>query len=90
MERINEVTKKGWRGTVAAMLQHHPEKFGKGKGKLNPWAIAHSMAKKGYKAHYKDQESSLKGKPHKKKNLKMEFKSWLESVADELPGEGPL
>jgi hypothetical protein len=71
---INEAAKKGWRGTVAAMLQHHPDKFGKGPGKLNPWAIANSMANKGAKSHYKDQESSLKGRPKKKE---MSFKEWL-------------
>ncbi len=76
---FNEETKEGWRGTVRAMLTHHPEKFSKkackegGDGdKLCPWAIAHSMDKKDAEPHYKDQESSLKGTPHKKKKFKDE------------------
>lgn len=76
---FNEETKKGWKGTVRAMLTHHPEKFSKdackngGKdGKLCPWAIAHSMDKKGAEAHYKDQESSLEGNPKKKDKYKDE------------------
>jgi hypothetical protein len=74
--QLCEVTKKGWRGTVAAMLQKHPDKFSKAackKGyegdKLCPWAIAHSKAKEDAEPHYKDQESSLKGKPKKKKKF---------------------
>ncbi len=74
---INEVTKKGWRGTVAAMLQNHPDKFGKGPGKINPWALTNAMAKKGAKSHYKDQKSSLEGKP-KKKNEWMTFFEFVE------------
>ena len=31
--------KLGIKGTVAAALQNHPDKFGKGPGKLNPYAI---------------------------------------------------
>lgn len=71
---VNEETKKGWRGTVRAMLTKHPDKFSADDedGKLNPWAIAHSMANKGAKPHYKDQESSLKGKPKKKEKYKNE------------------
>ena len=76
--RFDEETKKGWKGTVRAMLTKHPDKFSKDAdsddkgGKMNPWAIAHSMAKKGAKSHYKDQESSLEGKPEKKEKYKDE------------------
>jgi hypothetical protein len=78
-EWFNEVTKPGWHGTVRAMLSHHPEKFSKkackkggDKGKLCPWAIAASMDDEDAEPHYKDQESSLKGEPHKKKKFKDE------------------
>lgn len=74
----NESTKKGWRGTVRAMLTHHPDKFGDEPGKINPWALVHSMANKGAEPHYKDQKSSLKGTPKKKKEYKNEWLSWTE------------
>jgi hypothetical protein len=80
---MNEETKKGWKGTVRAMLTKHPDKFSKDgeDGKMNPWAIAHSMANKGAKSHYKDQESSLEGKPEKKEKYKnegvMNFKEFM-------------
>jgi len=70
---------KGWKGTVKSMLDHHPEKFskeacsGKDDGKLCPYAIAASMKKSGKKSHYKDQKSTLKGTPKKKKK----FCEWL-------------
>jgi hypothetical protein len=72
---------KGWKGTTKAMLDKHPDKFsksackkkGKKKGKLCPYAIASSMKKKGDKAHYKDQPSTLEGKPKKKKK----FREWI-------------
>ena len=77
---------KGWKGTVKAMIQKHPDKFGDGEGKLNPYAIAHSAKKKGHKSHYKDEESTLtKSKPEKKEKYKdedkkvseMTFREWL-------------
>tara|TARA_Y100000992_G_C21097567_1_gene410996 strand:+ start:170 stop:439 length:270 start_codon:yes stop_codon:yes gene_type:complete len=78
------VAPKGWKGTVKAMKQHHPDKFGDGEGKLNPYAIAYSMKKKGAEAHYKDEKSSTtKSEPKKKekyedKKLKeMSFYEWL-------------
>jgi hypothetical protein len=69
--------KLGIKGTVKAALDHHPEKFSKdGKnGKLNPYAIFTAMKKKGKMTpHYKNQPSTLKGKPKKKSK----FKEWLE------------
>jgi hypothetical protein len=74
--------KIGAKGTVRRMLIAHSDKFskkgGKGKGKLNPYAIASSMAKKGAKFHYKNQPSTLKGTPKKKAQFKNEsFNDWL-------------
>lgn len=65
---------KGWKGSTKAAIDHHPDKFDpecKDKNKLCPYAIFAAMKKKGYKSHYKDQKSTLKGKPQK-------FKEWLE------------
>lgn len=74
--QLCEVTKKGWRGTVAAMLQNHPDKFSKKAcdsdyegDKMCPWAIANAQAADGAEPHYQDQESSLEGKPKKKKKF---------------------
>ncbi len=71
---LNEVSPdKNWAGSIRAMLLHHPDKFGKGKGKINAYALAWSEKKKGNKSHYKAQKSSKKGTPHKKGG----FKEWL-------------
>lgn len=81
---------KEWNGTVKAMIQHHPDKFGK-DGDLNPYAIANSKKKKGEKPHYKDEESTLTdSEPEKKEKYKdddkkeeghifvgMSFQEWL-------------
>lgn len=80
---------KGIKGTVKAALDHHPEKFskeackkgGKKGGKLCPYAVFAAKKKEGFTPHYKDQPSTLKGKPKKKKKYKNEcvsFKEWLE------------
>jgi hypothetical protein len=61
---INEVSPPGWHGTVAAMRKH--------KELDSPWALAWSMKKKGFKPHYKDQPTSLKGEPKKKAKYKDE------------------
>lgn len=50
---LDEKAPAGWEGTVRAMKQKHGDKFGTGPGKINPYAIAHAAAKKGYKPHYK-------------------------------------
>jgi len=56
----------GWHGTVAAMKQHGHT--GKGPGKIdNPYALANYMANKGEEPHYKEQPSSMHGRPRKKK-----------------------
>lgn len=70
MQKFNETSPKGWTGTVRAMLTHHPEL--NQDDEKNPYALANWMKKKGYKPHYKDQESSLEGKPEKKKKYKDE------------------
>lgn len=79
---------KGWKGSTKAALDHHPDKFSKEacktgyKGdKLCPYAIMQAMKKKGYDSHYKDQPSTLKGKPKKKKT----FKEWLNDVHPNFP-----
>ena len=97
---VNEETKKGWKGTVRAMITKHPDKFDADAdsddkdGKMNPWAIAHSMDKKGDKPHYKDQKSSLEGKPKKKEK----YKEWSpqpqrpqqpQSQIPQMPQQGP-
>jgi hypothetical protein len=59
----------GWKGTVKAMKQHS-DKFdadadsSERGGKMNPFAVAWSMHKKGAKPSYKDKE----GKPEKKES----------------------
>jgi hypothetical protein len=77
---LNEKSPAGWSGTIRAMITKHPDKFGTEKGKLNPYAIAHSMKKKGAKPKYKEMpgKDSTKGKPQKKKKHKS-FKEWLEN-----------
>ncbi len=69
---------KGWRGTIAAMLKHHPDKFSKEacgekiKGKLCPYAIATKEKEEGDTPHYKEQPHTQKGTPHKKPEFKDE------------------
>jgi hypothetical protein len=66
-QALKESPPEGWHGTVAAMKQHHHT----GKGKItNPYALAHYMANKGDKPHYKEQPTSKHGKPVKKKKGK--------------------
>lgn len=66
---------KGWRGTIKAALDHHPDKFSKeacGKkksGKLCPYAVFTAMKKKGDTPHYKEQPHTTSGTPHKKKGF---------------------
>jgi hypothetical protein len=73
---MNEKSPKGWTGTVRAMIKNHPDKFdpnSDGKdGKINPYALAWSMDKKGHKPHYKKTKSSTEGNPVKKKKYKDE------------------
>ncbi len=52
-EQLDEKSPPGWAATVEKMKTAHPHKFGKGPGKINPWALANSMHKKGYRPHYK-------------------------------------
>jgi ribosome modulation factor len=69
---------KGWRGTIKAALDHHPDKFSKeacGKkksGKLCPYAVFTAMKEKGDTPHYKEQPHTTSGTPHKKKEFKNE------------------
>lgn len=68
---MKEVSPPGWSGTVAAMLQKHPEID-------NPWALSWYMKnKKGAKSHYKEQpgkESQNPKKAVKKKEKKKKKK----------------
>jgi hypothetical protein len=82
MNRLDEKSPAGWKGTIEAMKEKHSDKFdekskGKKGEKLNPFAIANSMKKKGAKPHYKDK----KGKPEKKEEFK-EFQSFSEWIAE--------
>lgn len=83
---------KGWRGTIAAMLQHHSDKFSKEackhkvKGKLCPYAVATAAKEKGETPHYKEQPHTTKGKPKLKDKFKDQqvrehrtFKEWMRS-----------
>ena len=67
---FNEVSPPGFSGTVAAMLQKHPEIE-------NPWALAWHQKNKGNKSHYKEQpkkDSQSDKKPEKKEKYKDEDK----------------
>lgn len=77
MENINEVSPKGWGGTVSAMVKHHKKDID------NPWALANWMKNRGDKPHYKNDPEGSKSKkePEKKEKYKDEsvsFKAWLE------------
>lgn len=69
---------KGWRGTIAAALQNHPDKFSKEacgkkiKGKLCPYAVFTKKKEEGDTPHYKEQPSTEKGTPKKKEEFKDE------------------
>lgn len=68
----------GIKGTVRAAITKHPDKFDsecKDKDRLCPYAVFSAMKKKGFTPHYKDQKSTVKGKPQKKFE---EFRVWLE------------
>lgn len=86
MQEFNEVSPPGWSGSVAAMLQKHPE-LPRTK-KKNPWALAWYMKKKkGAKPHYKEQpgKHSLSPKKaekkakykHEDKPKRKKFSDWL-------------
>lgn len=61
---LAEAPPVGWHGTVRAMKTHGHT----GKGGIdNPYALAHYMANKGDEPHYKEQPSSKRGTPKKKK-----------------------
>lgn len=77
---------KGWRGTIRAMLTHHPDKFSKEackhkvKGKLCPYAIATKEKKEGDTPHYKELPHTTKGEPKKKPEFKDEsFAAYVEN-----------
>jgi len=75
---------KGWRGTIAAALQHHPDKFskeackkkGKKGGKLCPYAVFTKDKEEGDTPHYKEQPHTTSGAPKKKAEFKNEFTSF--------------
>jgi hypothetical protein len=63
-DALDESPPEGWHGTVRAMKTHGHT----GKGGIdNPYALAHYMANKGDEPHYKEQPSSKRGTPVKKK-----------------------
>lgn len=79
--------KEGIKGTVRAAIAHHPDKFDakcKDPDKLCPYAIfTAKKEKEDFEPHYKNQESTLKGKPKKK----AKFKEWLEQRDPEMIDE---
>ncbi len=82
---------KGWRGTIKAALDHHPEKFSKeackhkGKpkkgGKLCPYAVFTKKKEEGDIPHYKEQPHTTSGTPHKKEKFKNEVSNFADFVA---------
>jgi GNAT superfamily N-acetyltransferase len=64
-DMLSEAPPEGWHGTVRAMKTHGHT--GKGGEIDNPYALAHYMANKGDEPHYKEQPTSKKGTPVKKK-----------------------
>lgn len=78
---------KGWRGTIKAALDHHPEKFskeackGKDPGKLCPYAIFTKKKKEGGTPHYKEQPHTTSGTPKKKEEFKDEWTTFAEYVS---------
>lgn len=78
---------RGIKGSTRAALLHHPDKFSKEAckkdydgDKMCPYAIMKAMKNKGAEFTYKDQPSTLKGKPKKK----TKFKEWLKIHHPEL------
>jgi len=71
---------KGWRGTIKAALDHHPDKFSKEackkkiKGKLCPYAVFTKKKEEGDEPHYKEQPHTTEGTPKKKPEFKDEDK----------------
>lgn len=66
---------KGIKGSVRAAILKHSDKFDpkcKDPERLCPYAIFTAMKKKGFEPHYKDQSSTIKGKPQKKEKFKNE------------------
>lgn len=69
---------KGWRGTIKAALDHHPDKFSKEacgkkiKGKLCPYAVFTKKKEEGDTPHYKEQPKTTEGTPKKKEEFKDE------------------
>src|SRR5271170_4488393 len=88
MPRPDKKAYKGFRGTIKAALDHHPDKFSKeackkkGTGKLCPYAIFTKKKEEGETAHYKEQPHTTSGTPKKKAEFKNEsfltFKEYVE------------
>lgn len=87
--QVNEVSPPGWGGTVERMKKH-PEIE-------NPFALAYSMKKKGYKPHYKEDEELLDEKwdkpttvaPEERGKYKGKTKAELLSQYNALKAQGP-
>lgn len=85
--KIDEVSPKGWEGTVKAMKKH--------KDIDNPWALANYMKNKGYKSHKK--ESSIEEKwdkettvsPKEKGKYEGKSKADLQKSYNALKKSGP-
>lgn len=85
---INEVSPPGWGGTVERMKKHREID--------NPFALAWSMKKKGYKPHYKEEEQvdekwgkPTKVSPEERGKYQGQTKAELLSQYNALKARGP-
>lgn len=82
-DSLMEAPPEGWHGTVRAMKTHGHT----GKGGIdNPYALAHYMANKGDEPHYKEQPTSKKGTPEKKKKF-MSTEAFVDMVREMIKEE---
>lgn len=73
---LMEKSPPGWKGSVKAMKKHTDTFSTDDESKINPYALAWSMHKKGAKPHYKD----IEGKPEKKKEYSNEGMQPVDSI----------
>ena len=83
-DMLSEAPPEGWHGTVRAMKTHGHT--GKGGEIDNPYALAHYMANKGDEPHYKEQPTSKKGTPEKKKKF-MSTEAFVDMVREMIKEE---
>lgn len=76
IDKMLEEAPPGWKGSVKAMKKHKDKFDTDDKSKINPFALAWSMHKKGAKPHYKNKD----GKPEKKKQYANEEMQPVEAI----------